>query len=452
MKKYIIAIGLLLTGLMLGWLVFSDSQKDKINTSENFETEESAHSKIHASSNQEFWTCSMHPQVMLTDSGDCPICGMDLIPAEGGDQGLAPNEIRMSKNAMALANVQTTIVGNSEENGENSLSLSGKIAQNAEKMTVQASYFDGRIEKLNVNFEGQEIQKGQLLATIYAPELVAAQQELLTAVSMKESQTALYNAVRKKLKLWKLSENQINSIEKSGNIQEYMPVYATVSGIVSEVMSATGDYVKTGQPLLKVSDLGEVWAEFDAYENQLNQLKEGDSITVSANAYPNKIFRATVTFIQPTLNTQSRTVRVRATLDNKDDFLKPGMFITGNLSAGNRDKLSGTEVVNIPQSAVLWTGERSLVYVKTDKNAPIFVMREVTLGNRQANTYVITSGLQSGEEIVTNGTFTIDAAAQLQDKRSMMNSNGKLADNTPMSMELPEGFQLDFIALLPDYM
>lgn len=176
----------------------------------------------------------MHPQIMQPEPGDCPICGMDLIPAETGADGLAMNEIKMTENAMALANIQTTIVGNVSGTDENTIQLSGKIMANEEANAVQASYFEGRIEKLNVNFTGEEVRRGQLLATIYAPTLVAAQQELLTAANMKESQPALYKAVRNKLKLWKLSESQINQIESSGKVRENFPIYATVSGTVSQ--------------------------------------------------------------------------------------------------------------------------------------------------------------------------------------------------------------------------
>ncbi|WP_031427717.1 efflux RND transporter periplasmic adaptor subunit [Flavimarina sp. Hel_I_48] len=445
MKKYLIYGILLFVGIGLGALLFSSSK-------ENVHIQESTHQHIQESNNQELWTCSMHPQILKTEPGDCPICGMELIPATASDEGLGLNEIRMTKNAMALANVQTTVIGDSGQKAGTSITLSGKIIQNAEKMAVQASYFDGRIEKLNVNFEGQEIQKGQLLATIYSPDLVAAQQELLTAVSMKESQPQLYSAVRKKLNLWKLSENQINSIEKSGKVQENVPVYATVSGTVDEVMSAVGDYVKRGQPLLKVSNLSSVWAAFDVYENQLGQLKNGDSISIIANAFPDKKFSAQLSFIQPTLNTQSRTVSVRATLNNTENLLKPGMFVTGKLDTGTANKTAANSNLIIPASAVLWTGERSLVYVKTDKNEPVFEMREVTLGSKNGEMYSVSSGLENGEEIVTNGTFTVDAAAQLQDKKSMMNQ----AENTPtdemMRMELPERFQREFIAVLPDYL
>ena len=417
MKKYIIYVVILAAGLILGYVFFGRSAEGTSNTKDV--------SDISDRTNEQnlMWTCSMHPQIMQPEPGDCPICGMDLIPAETGADGLEMNEIKMTENAMALANIQTTIVGNVYGTNENTMQLSGKIMANEEANAVQASYFEGRIEKLNVNFTGEEVRRGQLLATIYAPTLVAAQQELLTAASMKESQPALYKAVRNKLKLWKLSESQINQIESSGKVRENFPIYATVSGTVSQKMAEEGDYVKQGQPIVKVSDLGTVWAMFDAYERQISQLKEGQKITVITNAYPNKEFEATVSFIDPVLNTKSRTVSVRATLNNKEDIFKPGMFVTAKVAMTNgSDKMESQ--ITIPASAVMWTGERSLVYVKTNPNEPVFEMREVTLGTKNGDIYTISEGLKNGDEVVTNGTFTVDAAAQLQGKKSMMNTKG----------------------------
>lgn len=417
MKKYIIYGAILIVGLVLGYLIFGNNAEGNSNTKNVSDMSEN---KDYTET--QMWTCSMHPQIMQPEPGDCPICGMDLIPAESGGDGLAMNEIKMSENAMALANIQTTVVGNVSGTDDNTMQLSGKIMANEEANAVQASYFEGRIEKLNVNFTGEEVRKGQLLATIYAPTLVAAQQELLTAASIKETQPALYKAVRNKLKLWKLSESQINQIESSGKVRENFPIYATVSGTVSQKMAEEGDYVKQGQPIVKVSDLGTVWAMFDAYENQISQLKEGQKITVTTNAYPNKEIEATVSFIDPTLNTKSRTVSVRATLNNKEDLLKPGMFVTAKVqtSKGNANKSQ----ITVPATAVMWTGERSLVYVKTNPSEPVFEMREVTLGAKNGNVYTIVEGLNNGDEIVTNGTFTVDAAAQLQGKKSMMNNGG----------------------------
>lgn len=450
MNKNILYIAIaIIIGLGAGWLIFGNSSGDSANKDMS---EMSDHDHSGESADQ-MWTCSMHPQIMQPEAGDCPICGMDLIPAEAGADGLAANEIKMTENAMALANIQTTIVGNAETSDDDGMiSLSGKIAANEENNTVQSSYFKGRIEQLNVNYEGQQVNRGQLLATIYAPDLVAAQQELITAASLKESQPALYKAVRNKLKNWKLSDTQINAIEESGTVRENFPIYATVSGTVSEVMAAQGDYVNQGQPIMKLSNLNSVWAEFDAYENQLSQFSVGQKINITTNAYPNKEFEGTTSFIDPVLNNTTRTVSVRATLNNREGIFKPGMFVTGKVK-GTTQTMENT--LTVPASAVLWTGERSLVYVKTNPNEPVFEMREVTLGNRSGETYQVSAGLNNGDEIVTNGTFTVDAAAQLQGKKSMMNQQ-MMQDGSAMmgdmEMSFNSAFSSTFNDALPSYL
>ncbi|EKF53978.1 metal transport-related, protein [Galbibacter marinus] len=416
MKKNIIYIGIaLIVGLLGGFLLFGGDSTDKATNSAKDNHE---HSEEIATN--QMWTCSMHPQIMQPEPGDCPICGMDLIPAESGADGLNANEIKMTDNAMALANIQTSLVGQGQI-GNNSLKLSGKIKANEESNAVQVTYFGGRIEKLYVNSTGERVGAGQRLATIYSPELVAAQQELLTASSLKESQPELYKAVRNKLKLWKLSEKQINAIENSGKVQENFPVYATVSGTVTQKMVEEGDYVKQGQPLYKIANLNTVWAEFDAYENQIASLKEGQTIKVTTNAYRNEVFDAKVSFIAPLLNSATRTVVVRAVLQNKKDLFKPGMFVEGKIEGA---RTSTENTVSVPSTAVMWTGERSVVYVKTDPNKAVFEMKEVLLGNATGDSYTVLEGLKNGDEVVTNGTFTVDAAAQLQGKKSMMNQEG----------------------------
>ena len=421
-KNIIYIISALLIGLAVGYFAFGGSDP----SSESEEAHE------HAAEANQMWTCSMHPQIMQPEPGDCPLCGMDLIPAEEGSVGLSPNEIRMTENAMALANIQTSIIGAATTTEGRTITLSGKIMRNEEANTVQASYFEGRIEKLHVNFTGENVRKGQLLATIYAPSLVNTQQELITTASMKHVQPELYQAVRNKLKLWKLSEKQINQIEASGKVQEVFPIYATVSGTVTEKLADEGDYVSQGQPILRLSNLNSVWAMFDAYENQISMIKVGQEIKVSTNAYPDKEYTARISFIDPILNTSSRTIAVRATLNNAGGILKPGMFAVGTLENMGG---SGIEELHIPATAVMWTGKRSLVYVKTNPDEPIFEMREVTLGKRSGDAYAVSEGLKSGEEIVTHGTFTVDAAAQLQGKPSMMNQvNGEEAHQQHASL------------------
>ena len=409
MKKYIVYIGILSAGILLGWLLFG-----------NASTGETAHDHEEAEETNQMWTCSMHPHIMKSEPGACPICGMDLIPAEKVTEGLGADQFKLTQNAMALANIQTSIVGDGEVE-DNTIKLSGKIVENEEANTVQVSYFSGRIERLNVSFTGEEIRKGQLLATIYSPELFAAQQELITASSIKESQPALYQAVRNKLKLWKLSEGQIDQIEASGKVKENFPVYATVSGTVSEKLVEQGDYIKQGQPLLRISNLSTVWANFDVYEHQIDLFKIGQQVAITTNAYPNKQFKAVVSFIDPVLDTKTRTVKLRVVLNNKNGVFKPGMFVEGKIDVV---KLTSEQPITIPSSAVLWTGERSVVYLKINPDEPVFELREVLLGNNLGENYEVLDGLANGDEIVTNGTFTVDAAAQLQGKRSMMNKKG----------------------------
>ena len=409
MKKYTIYLATLVAGLFLGWLLFGGAP--------NSETEH-AHDTL-ITTNQK-WTCSMHPQILKPEAGDCPICGMDLIPAERSATGLLADQFKLTKNAMALANIQTSIVGNSKAE-DRAIKVSGRIVENEAANVVQVTYFSGRIEQLNVRFTGEEVRKGQLLGTMYASELYEAQQEFITAISLKKSQPALYKAVRTKLKLWKLSENQINEIETSGIVKENVPIYATVSGTVREKLVAQGEVVKQGQPLLKIANLNTVWANFQVYESQLNRFKKGQEILVSTNAYPNKVFKSKVDFINPILDLATRTVKLRVVLNNEANIFKPGMFVEGKIKEISS---SGAPRLTIPTSAVLWTGARSVVYLKATADAPIFEMKEIKLGNRVGDAYEILEGLSIGDEIVTNGTFTVDAAAQLQGKKSMMNMSG----------------------------
>lgn len=418
MKKYIIYTGLLLAGLLLGYLFFGGNSSEK--NVETTTTEEHNHED-----ENQLWTCSMHPQIMQPEPGDCPICGMDLIPAESGGGEVGPQQIEMSETALALANIHTVEIGDSLS-GDHDLVLSGKIVENEEVKSVQASYFGGRIENLYINYTGEEVRRGQVLATIYSPELVSAQQELLTAAGMKNSQSRLYESVRRKLKLWKLSDKQIEEIEASGEVKEYFPIYATVSGTVTEKLVEEGDYVKQGQPLYEIANLSSVWAQFDAYENQIAQLEEGQQLKITANARPGKEYEVPITFIEPLLNTATRTVTVRAVLPNKEGRLKPGMFVRGKVEPAKKDNadIEEPQLITVPKSAVMWTGERSLVYVQPNPDRPVFEMREVSLGAAAGGNYAVTDGLSTGERIVVNGAFTVDAAAQLQGKKSMMNKDG----------------------------
>ncbi|WP_111710040.1 efflux RND transporter periplasmic adaptor subunit [Lutibacter citreus] len=411
MKKYIIYIGILVIGLLLGKIFFGGSSHTEVEHKHNAQTE-----------TNEMWTCSMHPQIMQTEPGACPICGMDLIPVKSNNEGLLADQFQLSENALALANIQTSIVGKTLTNEGTGFILSGKITENENETATMPAHFDGRIEKLYVNSLGEHVKKGQAIAQIYSPELIAAQQELITTYKLRTSQPQLYNAVKNKFKNWMIHDAQLNTIEQTGKVKTQFTIYSHVSGVVTEILINEGSHIMDGKPIFKVSNLKTVWANFDVFENQISQFKKGQDIIVTTNAYPNKEFKGKVDFIDPILDTKTRTVKLRVELNNKEDLFKPGMFVEGKVKGVS--SLNNEHVLTIPSSSVLWTGKRSVVYLKANPKQPVFEMREIELGNQIGSNYQVLEGLNNGDEIVTNGTFTIDAEAQLQGKKSMMNKEG----------------------------
>ena len=282
-----------------------------------------------------------------------------------------------------------------------------------------------------VNVTGENVRKGQLIAKVYSPELLTAQNELLQASEMADKYPAMLDAAREKLRLWKLSDQQISDIEKSGKATTVFDVFATTSGIVANRKVNTGDYVSTGDVLFEMADLSRVWALFDAYESDLSWISRGQNLEFTAQAIPGKTFSGKITFIDPVVDASSRITKVRVEVPNPGMQFKPEMFVNGIIKSQQTG--TGDQLI-IPQSAVLWTGTRSVVYVKLPgADHPTFKMREITLGSSMKETYVVIDGLAEGEEIVTNGTFSIDAAAQLSGKTSMMNPAEPAKETHPMT-------------------
>lgn len=420
-----IVIGL--SGLLVGWALFSPSPKTSPATSDNsvaqdMHADHSGHT--HVQDENGVWTCSMHPQIRQDKPGKCPICAMDLIPLRqsgGGGELADPSDIRMSAEAVALADVQTSRA--SKERPVKTLRLYGKIMPDERSLQSQTAHVAGRIEKLNVDFTGETVRAGQTLATLYSPELFTAQQELLEAVKMQ--QPVLVEAAREKLRLWKMTDTQISALEKSGTTSPMTEIKANVSGIVMAKRVSEGDYVSQGAVLFDIANLSKVWAMFDAYETDLPFLNKGDLVAFTLQAFPGKTYQGRIAFIDPIINPSTRTAGVRVEVANGNMDLKPEMYATASVDAplkGLKDQIV------IPQTAVLWTGKRSIVYVKLpDAAIPTFRMREVELGPSLGNAYVILDGLADGEEVVTNGVFSIDASAQLEGKTSMMNNTAEAA-------------------------
>ncbi len=424
-NTYVKAALLVIAGLFLGWLVFHHSET----------TVKTTEPEVHEHSEEEhtIWTCSMHPQIRMDEPGDCPICGMDLIPLKNSDVEIDDQAIQISESAMKLAEVQTAVVakGSSSKN----ILLYGKIQVDERLKQSQTAHVPGRLEELMVNVTGQQVKKGQLIARIYSPELVTAQKELLEALSLKDKYPALVEAAREKLRNWKLSDEQINALEKSGNVTSTFDIYANTSGIVVNLKVNKGDYISKGAVLFDVTDLSKVWGVFDAYESDLAWISLNQQVEFTTQAIPGKTFKGKISFIDPLVDPNTRVVKVRIELPNPGLELKPEMFINGTVHSVLK---AGGEQLTIPQTAVLWTGTRSVVYVKIPgAEKPSFKMREITLGASTKDTYVVVEGLKEGEEIVTNGTFSVDAAAQLAGKTSMMNQSGeKLSSGSMPGMDM----------------
>jgi Cu(I)/Ag(I) efflux system membrane fusion protein len=274
---------------------------------------------------------------------------------------------------------------------------------------------------LYINFIGETVIKGQKLADIYSPELITAQQELLETGKTKLLQPELYEASKEKLRLWKLTDDQIAKIESSGIVQNNFEVLSNTSGTVTARRVNTGDHVSQGTVLLDIADLSRVWIMFDAYESDLQFLHIGEKLTFTLQALPGIDYSGDIIFIDPVIDPVTRVAKVRVETGNQSGKLKPEMFATGIVSTTLNEYRDN---MVIPKTSVLWTGKRSVVYVKQPGDEPVFKLREIGLGPMLGESYVITDGLNEGEEIVTSGTFSVDAAAQLEGKPSMMNPEG----------------------------
>jgi len=412
-KIIITAVVAVAVGLGIGYLIFGN----KTSTVVSAENHQHGGEVKSTSVEDQIWTCSMHPQIKQNEPGDCPLCGMDLIPLEANSSS-DPLVLEMTNEAVKLANIQTTIIGEEVAHTGKTIPLAGKVQADERLASSQVAHVPGRIEKLYVSFTGEPVNKGQQIATIYSPDLITAQRELLEAVKLFDLNPGLLEAARNKLRYWKIGDATIEAIEQNGTIQETFTVFADESGNVTNRRVAVGDYIKQGEPLFDLMNLQKVWVLFDAYEENLGSIKVGNTIEFTTPSVPNKTFKTKVTFIDPMINPNTRVTSIRTEINNQGGLLKPEMFVQGIL----QERASHKSQLSIPKSAVLWTGIRSVVYVKVpDMTIPSFKFKEIELGESLGNSYQVLSGLESGEEVVTYGSFTIDAAAQLNNQASMMN-------------------------------
>ena len=457
------------------------------------------HDHAEGADQEQVYTCSMHPSVQLDDpDGQCPICGMDLIPVNDGGGGGEGNarRISISKSAAARSRVETAPVARFLPTAE--VRLYGKVTYDETSVARLTAYFPGRIERLFVNYAGVPVAEGEHMAEIYSPELLAAFEELRQAADASEHSSGMTGivgsatrdmlvAAREKLRLYGLTEAQIDAVESGEHDADRLTVFAPIGGVVTHLAVREGDYVKEGSPIATVADLSRLWLDFEAYESQLPLLRWGQRVTFTVEALPGEEFEGRVSFIEPTVDETTRTAAVRIALDNSDRRLKPGMFASavvrprvGEGGAVVSDELAGRwigpmhptivkdgpgqcdicgmdlvpaeslgvvgdpssaeEPLVIPRSAVLFTGTRSVVYVEVpETERPTYEGREVVLGARAGDFYIVRKGLTRGERVVVNGAFRIDSAMQIAAKPSMMMPDDDGGDG-PEPVDVPDTF------------
>jgi Cu(I)/Ag(I) efflux system membrane fusion protein len=388
----------------------------------------------------ERWTCSMHPQIQLPKPGQCPLCGMDLIPVSSGetDSDAGPRELSMSQKAMKLAAVEVTPVERKEVTAK--IRMVGKIDYDETRVSSITAWVPGRIDDLFVDYTGVAVSRGDPMVSLYSPDLLTAQEELLQAIVtedalqnsnipiMRETASKTVEAAKKKLRLWGLTEEQIEEIEMRGKTTDHVTIYTPISGVVIHKNGLEGMYVETGTAIYTIADLSQVWVKLDAYESDLMWIRNGQKVEFETEASPGETFKGKVVFVDPFLDPKTRTAKVRVNVPNPDGKLKPEMFVRALvhtvIKKGNDATNTSQPPLVIPATAPLFTGKRAIVYVEVPDKKGTYEGREVLLGPRAGDFYTVREGLSEGEQVVVNGNFKIDSAIQILAKSSMMSPEG----------------------------
>lgn len=406
------------------------------------------------------WTCSMHPQFQLPKPGQCPICLMDLIPLTvDGDDEVGPRVLSVSEHAAALMEIETTAVVRREVAA--TVSLVGHVDYDETRLVNITAWVAGRLDQLFVDYTGLSVEPGDPMVSLYSPDLLGAQEELLQALkaarqlgagegsSLHAVSLATVEAVREKLRLWGLTAEQVAAVEQQGHANDHVTITAPVGGVVIEKHAKEGMVVQTGARLYTIANLAELWVTLDAYESDLAWLRVGQPVSFTTEAHPGETFAADIAFIHPMLDPATRTVKVRLNLPNPEGRLKPGMFVrataAATLTAEGRVLERDTPADDaelplvIPATAPLLTGKRAVVYVRVpDMEKPTFEGREIVLGPRAGDHYLVRGGLEAGELVVTKGAFKLDAELQILGRPSMMSPPPEAPVAAPAASAAPQ--------------
>lgn len=423
----------------------------------------SSDAEVHAHEEEgTLYSCGMHPNIVENEPGTCPICGMNLTPIKGSQKKeskdpkdkkiiywrapMNPNEVydKPGKSQMGMdlvpvyedeggASGVVTVDGSvlqsmnvkmefvKKRKISSAIYTNGTLETDERKEFAVTTKFTGWIEKLYINYTGQKVRKGQKLVDIYSPELVAAQQELLTALNYESSVNSstkgeMINNAKRKLELFDISDADINNIIQTKKINKYMTLYAPFNGTVLSKNVLEGEMIKAGKEIIKIADLTNLWLKADIYESELEKVSLGSKAEISFSYNPDKTYSGKITFIYPTVNLNTRTVTVRIDIKNNNNELKPSMF--GNVII--RGKETG-EVPTIPETAVIRSGKRNIVILSLGDGK--FKPVEIKLGLYADGIYQVLTGLKVNDPIVTSGQFMIDSESSLRSAVKLFTSD-----------------------------
>ncbi len=387
-----------------------------------------------------YYQSAMHPWVKSDKPGKCTVCGMDLVPVFEGQKGfeLAAGNVSLGTNAIQAMHVQTAEVR--KRPLLRTLRVAGTIDDSDARHRRLSAYVEGRIEKLQVNFIGAEVKEGEPLATFYSPMLLNTEREY--TLLFRQSQMAhsyaltaehkrLMAAAEQRLARYGLTPAQIAKLPLKSETNYLSEILAPMSGTVVTRDVYEGQFVKEGDRLFELADFFTMWFQFDLYERDFAWVRVGQEVEITVPSVPGKKFHATITFIDPNLNDMTRSARVRVEMQN------PLLTVQGKARrellhrtyAEAVVKLDTPEVLTLPRSAVLHTGDRIVVYV--DKGGGVYEQRRVRLGRAGDDYWELLDGVKEGERIVTTGNLLIDGQAQLNSQA------GEFTGSTPSAPAPP---------------
>ena len=357
------------------------------------------------------YTCSMHPSVKRDAPGTCPICSMDLVPVSRQEVATGTFVVDATRRQQIGVRTEAARV----EPVAVEIRAVGRVAVDQSRMSEVSVKYPGWIGRLRVDRPGQSVRRGDVLFELYSPQLYASQEELLAALesqlaardtSVPDRADYLVDAARQRLRLWDLGDEQIERVAATGKPIQYLPILAPSSGVVMEKNVVAGSSVLPGQVLYRIARLDRVWIEADVYESELPLVAVGQAARVALAYLPARTFEGRVSFVYPYLDGASRTGTIRIELANPELELKPEMYANVVLVAERGERLT------VPEEAVLYAGERRLVFV--DLGEGRLVPRTVVTGVRSGERVEVLSGLEAGEVVVTSGNFLIAAESRLK--------------------------------------